>query len=384
MRVAVLQRVCPAYRVPLFAGLGAREEVSALRVFIGEDLPASKVRSAEDLSSLDVRRLPATFVRAGSRTIPLHRGLFRELRRFRPDVILAEAESHPAAFLVAALFRRQQAGTALVHWSLGALPGAPPSRVRQAAKGFLYRRADAFATYSSFGRDALVGLGCAPEDVIVALNVSDTRAHGRAARELRMTASQARAHLGLPERFTALFIGTFAESKRIDVLIDVAARMPEASFVLLGRGPLLEPLRDACEARSLRNVHLPGHVTSELPTYFRASDALVLPGRGGMVVSEAMAHGVPPIVFEADGTERDLVTDGRTGLRLARGDAADFEWALRRLSDDAELARRLGVCAQHRATSSFTLESSIDGLVRALERGRRNRLGARPRSVGRT
>ena len=38
-----------------------------------------------------------------------------------------------------------------------------------------------------------------------------------------------------------------------------------------------------------------------------SADVVVVPGRGGIVISEAMVHGVPVIVHQADGTEYELV-----------------------------------------------------------------------------
>ena len=45
----------------------------------------------------------------------------------------------------------------------------------------------------------------------------------------------------------------------------------------------------------------------ELEPYFAAADLFVLPGTGGLAVQQAMAHALPVLVGEADGTQSNLV-----------------------------------------------------------------------------
>ena len=48
------------------------------------------------------------------------------------------------------------------------------------------------------------------------------------------------------------------------------------------------------------------------------ADIVYVPGRGGMIISEAMAFACPVILHEADGTEYDLVINGKTGFRIKK------------------------------------------------------------------
>ena len=122
-----------------------------------------------------------------------------------------------------------------------------------------------------------------------------------------------------------LSVGTLSENKRPEMLLDVAQHVREDaySFVLVGAGELEERLRMWVRKEGLRNVHLPGNVTETLPFYYRAADVLMVPGRGGIVISEAMAFGLPVVLHEADGTEYGLggePGDGRAGgWRQCRG-----------------------------------------------------------------
>ncbi len=372
LRVALLQRVCPSYRAPLFRALAAHPGVEEFRLIIGGDIPDSKVRSAKDLSGLPVTRLPTRFYRLAGRVVPHHLGLGDALRAFSPDVIVAEGESNVLSYLSAARVRAE-AGAALVHWSLGVLPGVSLPPHRRWAKRLLYDQADTFATYSSFGREALIHLGCPPDRIFVATNVGDTLSHHAAARSLTLSPSEARRTVGIPDRFTVMFLGALEEVKRPRVLLDAAGHLADVNFIFLGRGPMLEDLSEAARTRGMEHVRFFGHVSEGLETTFRAADVLALPGRGGMVISEAMAHGVPVIVHQADGTERDLVEHGRTGWRLESASPNDLVAAICALRDDPQLLRQLGARAQERVTTRFTLDGVVDGLMKAIRAAWRRR-----------
>ena len=123
MRIGVLQRVCPQYRVPLYRALAASPGV-VCGLFIGSDIPDTKVATGSSAAGLPLVRLPTRFVTIAGRTLPWHVGLVRELAKFEPDVVVCEGESHLLGCLQALWYRRAwNRRAAVVHWSLGGLPG---------------------------------------------------------------------------------------------------------------------------------------------------------------------------------------------------------------------------------------------------------------------
>lgn len=363
--LAILQRVCTSYRLELFRRLAAQPEIR-VRLFLGDDLPDSKVRSTADFADLDVVKLPTRWFGLGRRVVPRHRGLASALRDFDPDVILSEGDSHFLAFLTAARVRSERPGRALVHWGLGGLPGSDGGRLVNRLKRPLQARADAFLVYSSFGRRVMEQIGHPPGRIVVAVNVSDTDRHRAAAAALADTRAEARAALGLPDRFTVVSVGALDANKRVDVLIDAVAELdPErVGLLIVGAGALLETLQSQVSRRGLENVMLTGAVPpGELARYYRAGDVLALPGRGGMVISEAMAHGLPVIVHQADGTETDLVRDGETGLRLESGSAEDFRRAIEALAADPEGSARLGEAGARLVDRELNMAAMVDRVL---------------------
>jgi glycosyltransferase involved in cell wall biosynthesis len=367
VRVALLQRVCTAYRRNLFQKMSEQPGVT-IRLFIGEDLPDSKVCSTTNLSGVDFCRLNTRFFKLMGRWLPYHNGLRKALEDFDPDVILCEGESNFLNYLQAFWYRRSHPGVRIVHWSLGGLPGKDfgPRSFSSRFKCFFQKGFDAFIVYSSFGRDCLVRLGHDPSKIHIAVNVADTTEHMRKACALKDTPTEARRRLGLPDRFTVIYCGTLDANKRPDDLLDIAARnsVPECNYVLIGSGPLLEPLRERAQREGLSNVYLPGRVSEDLPFYYRAGSVMVLPGRGGMVISEAMAWALPVVVHEADGTEYDLVEDGQTGVRIKRSD--ELAGALRKLAIDPEYAQRMGIAGRLALEKSYTAEHMLASIMEAL------------------
>lgn len=97
-----------------------------------------------------------------------------------------------------------------------------------------------------------------------------------------------------------------------------------------------------------------GHV-DDMAGLLGSVDVVVLPShREGLprTLVEAAACGLPLITTDVPGC-REVVSDGVDGLLVPRGDSRALAQAIRRLQDDPELARRLGVAARLKARSQF-------------------------------
>ena len=83
-----------------------------------------------------------------------------------------------------------------------------------------------------------------------------------------------------------------------------------------------------------------------LSAYYHAAECLVLPSiedeTWGLVVNEALAHGLPAVVSAAVGCAPDLIEDGTSGAIFEAGDADALAAALRRVFPliDNEAARQ--------------------------------------------
>ena len=132
---------------------------------------------------------------------------------------------------------------------------------------------------------------------------------------------------GLP---VIMFCGKLRPAKRpLDLAAAIRALAAPVNTIFVGDGELAGPLRAMLEPG--RGV-VTGFVNqAELPSYYHAADILVLPSQAepwGLVVNEAMAAGVLPVVSNRVGCGPDLVQG--VGEIYACGDVGALTAALAR------------------------------------------------------
>ena len=80
-----------------------------------------------------------------------------------------------------------------------------------------------------------------------------------------------------------------------------------------------------------------------------------------------MAHGLPIIVYRADGTELDLVAHGETGLLLEEGTPDAIRSAIEQLADDPAQAAAWGRRGRQRLLEQFSTRHTALATMRAVE-----------------
>lgn len=369
IRIAILQRVCTGYRTPVFLKLSMSHDFS-VKLFIGDDLPNSKVKGVVNLDGINFKKLTTRFIKFFSYVFPWHKNLIKELKTFDPDVILCEGESHFIGYIQAIIYRllfNRRVG--LIHWCYIALPGVDTvkSPARHLIKGFFRRFFHAFLVYSSFSRDALLTFGEPKEKIFVATNVGNTSKFLNLGESSLGSKLDFKIKLNLPPCFTVMYLGTFEQNKRPALMLDLAmvADKNKYNFVMLGSGAMFAELISRVKQDNLANVYFPGQVTEDLADYLAAADVLLVPGRGGIVVSEAMAFGLPVIVHRADGTEYDLIQNGTTGLHLNTGSLEEFYTAIELLRKDPSLCFEMGHAARNLIKNKYSTENMVDQIKHA-------------------
>jgi len=155
-------------------------------------------------------------------------------------------------------------------------------------------------------------------------------------------------------------VGRLAEQKGFDTLLEAAALVPEAEFVVVGDGGL----RTALERTAGENVRLVGR-RDDVPELLASFEVYAQPSRfEGLCVAvlEAQAAGVPVIATPVGGM-RDTVVHEETGLVVPREDAPALAAAIRRLLDDRPFARRLGDEGRRRVRERYTTRRMIEATL---------------------
>lgn len=136
-------------------------------------------------------------------------------------------------------------------------------------------------------------------------------------------------------------VGALIPRKRPELVLEVARRVPEATFLFVGDGPE----RARLERAAGPNVRFAGARPHEaLPGFLAAADVMLLPSRSEGLANvwvEALACGTPLVVTDAGGA-REVVTSPEAGRIVAPEPDAVAE-AVRALLDsrpDREVVRR--------------------------------------------
>jgi len=252
------------------------------------------------------------------------------IRRTEPDIV------HGHSSIGGALARLATVGTSIpVLYTPHALSR---SRWALAVERLLRGRTDRMIAVSESEREFALRHRLAPEDRIVVIH------NGIALTAPAGPDEPLRTRLGVPAGVPLIgCVGRLSWQKAPEVFVaacaQVAERLPEAHFVLIGAGLLRETVvRAAREARLGERFHL----IPSLPDAAAALgelDVYALPSRfegGPYTPLEAMRAGTPVVLTDVAGN-RDVVHDGVDGLLVAPEDPAALAEAIVTLVEDPAL-----------------------------------------------
>ena len=254
----------------------------------------------------------------------------------------------------------------LVHMSLVDGPGGDAPDVRS-REGAVLSAADQVVTTSAWSRDQLlVRYRLPPDSVHVAQPGADP----------------APLAPGTAGGGALLCVGVVAHHKGHDVLLDALATGADLPWRCTCVGALdrepafVDDLGRLLDAAGIRHrVSFPGaQVGVALDRAYAAADVLVLASRAetyGMVVTEALARGLPVVATAVGGVPEALgrTSEGcRPGLLVPPGDTAALAAALRDWLLDADLRRRLREAARQRRSTLWGWDVPVSRVGRVLTR----------------
>ncbi len=249
MKIAILQRVIPGYRRALFKELSSNE-FNEIKLFIGDDIPNSKVKNSKDLSGINFVKSKTSFINLKKRVLVWHTDLITNLVFFKPDVIICEGESHFLGYLQAIIYKLiYNRKVKLIHWCFISLPGENiyNNNIRHFIKAFFRNFFNGFLVYSTFSKNCLIKLGQPPEKIFVSTNVGDVVTHINKCDAIFESKEDIRNTLKIPKNhFTVLYLGTLDANKRPDIIPDIAelAKFDNINFLILGDGPQFKTIEN--------------------------------------------------------------------------------------------------------------------------------------------
>jgi glycosyltransferase involved in cell wall biosynthesis len=166
-----------------------------------------------------------------------------------------------------------------------------------------------------------------------------------------------------PERLVVLYAGSFQARKRIERVIEEAAKWPAVEFRLAGRGEEEENYRSRISQLKCENVNFLGHLSQAgLATEMQKADVFLFPSileGHPQVLGQASSCGLPVIAMEK--YRPDFVINGETGYLVKSDD--ELSEKLGQLLCDQELRSRMSAAATRHA-----LQFDWDQVTRDWER----------------
>jgi glycosyltransferase involved in cell wall biosynthesis len=278
----------------------------------------------------------------------------REIRAFRPDVVIVQGAEDTT---LALLGRRMARSTAPIVFDVHGdwrhstrVFGSSARRLFTPLSGALakvaVRRADGVRTVSGFTTRLVREQGVEPIATFPAY--------------MDLAPFTDTPPAPFPARPAALFVGVLERYKAVDVLAaawrKVSAAVPTAQLHLVGRGAM-QPVVEQMVAEGGGNVTwTPRLSTPEVAAALDTATLLVLPSRRegmGRVLVESLCRG-RPVVGTASGGIPDVVEDQVSGLLVPVDDADALAAALEVLLSDPPTAARLGAGA-HAAAADWVV-----------------------------
>lgn len=170
---------------------------------------------------------------------------------------------------------------------------------------------------------------------------------------------------GIPTRSrVVLTVGRLDPQKGLSTLLRAARELvrdlPDVHFLLVGEGPERSTIeRQIASDQTGSRIHLAGW-RADVPELMRAANCLALPSLWeGMpnVVLEAMAAGLPVVATSVEGVD-ELIVPGQTGAVVAPGDATGLAAELARVLAPG-ISVAMGSAAQHRVRRDFSWDNAV-------------------------
>jgi glycosyltransferase involved in cell wall biosynthesis len=307
-------------------------------------------------------------------------GLNRVLKKLAPAAVLLTGyypKFHLSAFLtvkrrgIPILFRAE---TTDHTWEGNRIKAWMRDRVLRA----LYRNCQYLLPVGTHSYEHYKRLGCPETKLLFAPYCVDSSAFAADEEAWARLRTPQRRDLGVrDDDIVLLFSGKLARHKGPQFLIEAVQSMSPADrermvVVFLGSGPEQDRLRNLASAgESVRTYFAGFQNQTQLSPFYHAADLLIVPSTPyppyketwGLVVNEALHHGLPCVVSDSVGCAVDLIEPGKTGEVTATGNAGSLAAGIGRALQLAGDPKVRFACRDR--VSRFTVEYAAAGIAKA-------------------
>jgi len=276
----------------------------------------------------------------------------------RGDIVLAKTD--PPLISVVAAIAAKIRGARLINWTQDLFPeiaGALGVRGIGMLTGVLRR----IRNWSLRAAHTNVAIGdCMAKKVAEegiredAIHVIHNWSDGIAIQPVGREKNDLRRQWGLQSKFVAGYSGNMGRAHEFDTILDAAEALrghPEIVFLFIGAGPQRDRIKEEVQRRALGNILFkPYQPRERLGLSLTAPDVHLIslrPSLEGLIVPSKFygiaAAGRPTVyVGDSDGEIPSILSEENCGYTISIGDSRGLADCILKMSQEPELARKLG------------------------------------------
>ena len=223
----------------------------------------------------------------------------------------------------------------------------------------------------------LASLGLTDNSIFQPWDVVDNQFFERIAGKVSFLGSESKSFL---------CVGRFIPEKNHEVLLSAYRHYQlnggKRSLHLVGHGPLKHEIERLIDDLPMpeRVLVSPFQQINQLANYYAEAHAVILPSRKdtwGLVVNEAMAAGVPVIVSDACGCNKDLISHGETGWSFSYNNSSELATCLQQVDTQGPHERMKIIKSAKDRVSLFGVEDFAVGLKKACSYANSNQISSK-------
>ncbi len=294
-KVTIIQRILPHYRIPFFEALH-RELARAgieLQLIYGQEYPGTVPRS-ELLKHPWTIRIENSYLNT-----PLGQVVWQACLSHLQDsdlIVFEQANSLILNYWL--MISRGRRKHRLAFWGHGRnFQARSGHSLRESVKKCFINQVDWWFAYTESSAKTVRESGFPPGRITVVQNAIDTNELESAlARVTQADLDALRAHLGLANDHVALYCGGLYADKQLDFLIAacqaIRQRISNFNIIFIGNGPEQGKVEQAAQEHAW--IHYVGpKFGQDKAMYFRASQALLMPGLVGLAIVDSFVAETP-------------------------------------------------------------------------------------------
>lgn len=370
--ILIMNFISP-YRIPVFNHLAKVKDIDFKAIFLAETEGSRQWKIYKEDINFDYKILKNFHFYIQSKEVPIYFnwGLWRELRRFKPDAICMCGYHYLASIetLIYAKLRKIK----IVLWAGShLLSGFVKNPLTDFYKKTIIPRFDSYITYGTAAKEQIIDYGARPQKIVGGCNTVDVEWFMSKCNEIQDNEISQIKKKYLPQNI--LYVGEFIERKGVINLIAAFEKlgMDNVGLILIGKGKEKDKYLKYIREHNVKNVFFGGFVQKEdIVKYYKLADVFVLPSFNevwGLVVNEAMACGLAVISSTRAGVTRDLVKDGKNGFSFNPNYIDELAEKLKTILGNNELRNKMGAKSRE-IIKDKTPRNYAESILKAIKYG---------------